>query len=173
MNTNIKDMYKIIYDNKRNQPKYVLNFEMDSNDGDYVEKHITFSEEQWNNLPEFFFLMLAYLGKGYRGKFSNGESWGNYYGHHWEENAHGFANMIDAFGEIYEIMCYNEWGNCHSFSNFDLEYYDSDNKQYQVIIPNIDNMFNTEEEMISEMYRSYEEWKKIVGYEEDEYYYDD
>ena len=35
MNTNIKDMYKIIYDDKEYQPKYVLDFEMDSNDGDY------------------------------------------------------------------------------------------------------------------------------------------
>ena len=164
MNTNIKDMYKIINTNKPAQPRYVLNFEMDSNDADYIRDSVEFSEQQWNNLPEFFFLMLAYLDKGYSGKFSHGESWDSYYGHHWEENKHGLTNIIETFANEYEIMCCDEWGMCHSFSSFDLKYYDSNNKQYNVTIPNIDNIFETEEEMISEMNRSFEEWKTIIGY---------
>ena len=60
MKTNIKDMYKIVYNEKKTKPKYVLNFEMDSNDGDYLRDYIIFSEKEWSNLPEFFFLMRIY-----------------------------------------------------------------------------------------------------------------
>lgn len=164
MKTDIKDMYKIIYNGKKIKPKYVLDFEMDSNDADYIRDYVEFSEQQWNNLPEFFFLMLAYLDRGYSGKFSHGERWDNYYGHHWEDNKHGFANMIEAFADKYQMMLWSELDMCHSFSSFDLKYYDSNSRQYNVTIPNIDNMFKTEEEMISEMNRSYEEWKTITGY---------
>ena len=145
---NIKEQFKINKRQGRNTPHYILRYKMDANDGDYVSGENEYTEKEWNELPDFFFLMIAYLGRGYSGKFSHGNSWGNYYGHHWEENKHGLREEIRAFQEMYEIVCHGEMDICHSYSGFDLEYYDEDNKQYSVTIPNIDNLFDTEEEMV-------------------------
>lgn len=145
---NIKEQFKINKRQGRNTPHYILRYKMDANDGDYVSGENEYTEKEWNELPDFFFLMIAYLGRGYSGKFSHGNSWGNYYGHHWEENKHGLREEIWAFQEMYEIVCHGEMDICHSYSGFDLEYYDEDNKQYSVTIPNIDNLFDTEEEMV-------------------------
>ena len=145
---NIKEQFKINKRQERNTPHYILRYKMDANDGDYVSGENEYTEKEWNELPDFFFLMIAYLGRGYSGKFSHGNSWGNYYGHHWEENKHGLREEIWAFQEMYEIVCHGEMDICHSYSGFDLEYYDEDNKQYSVTIPNIDNLFDTEEEMV-------------------------
>jgi hypothetical protein len=145
---NIKEQFKINKRQGKNTPHYILRYKMDANDGDYVSGENEYTEKEWNELPDFFFLMIAYLGRGYSGKFSHGNSWGNYYGHHWEENKHGLREEIWAFQEMYEIVCHGEMDICHSYSGFDLEYYDEDNKQYSVTIPNIDNLFDTEEEMV-------------------------
>jgi hypothetical protein len=145
---NIKEQFKINKRQGKNTPHYILRYKMDANDGDYVSGENEYTEKEWNELPDFFFLMIAYLGRGYSGKFSHGNSWGNYYGHHWEENKHGLREEIWAFQEMYEIVCHGEMDICHSYSGFDLEYYDEDNKQYSVTIPNIDNLFDTEAEMV-------------------------
>ena len=145
---NIKEQFKINKRKGKNTPHYILRYEMDANDGDYVSRSNEYTEKEWNELPDFFFLMIAYLGRGYSGKFSHGESWGHYYGHHWEENKHGLYKEIRAFQEMYEIVCHGEMDICHSYSDFNLEYYDEDNKQYSVTIPNIDDLFDTEEEMV-------------------------
>ena len=92
--------------------------------------------------------MLSYLGRGYHGKFSHGANWGDYYGHHWEDNKHGLREEIDIFADHWNCMCYSDWGCCHSFSGMTLKYYDEDNCKHDVVIPSIDDQFETEEEMI-------------------------
>jgi hypothetical protein len=145
---NIKEQFKINKKTEKTTPHYILRYEMDANDGDYVRESNEYTEKEWIELPDFFFLMIAYLDRGYSGKFSHGETWGSYYGHHWDENKHGLRHEIRAFQEMYDILCHGEYDACHSYCGFDLEYYDEDNKQYTVTIPNIDDLFNTEEEMI-------------------------
>lgn len=120
---------------------------MDSNDGDYIRETVSFSKSEWEKLPEFF-LMLSYLGQVYSGKFSHGNNWGDYYGHHWEDNKHGLREEIDIFADNWNCMCYSDWCCCHSFSDLTLKYYDEDNCQHDVVIPSIDDQFETEEEMI-------------------------
>ena len=138
----------IIETDKKAEPYYELEVKMVSNDGDYIRETVTFNKSKWEKLPEFFFLMLAYLGHRYSGKFSHGDIWGDYYGHHWEDNKHGLREEIDSFADHWNCMCYSEWGCCHSFSCMKLKYYDEDNCMHDVVIPNIDDQFKTEEEMI-------------------------
>lgn len=145
---NIKEQFKINKRKGKNTPHFILRYKMDANDADYIRDSAEYTEKEWNELPDFFFLMIAYLGRGYSGKFSHGEDWGNYYGHHWSENKHGLKNEIWAFQEMYDIVCSDDYDVCHSYCGFTIEYYDEDNKQYPVTIPNIDNLFNTEEEMV-------------------------
>lgn len=159
---NIKEQFKINKKQEKTTPHYILCYKMDANDGDYVRDSNEFTEKEWNELPDFFFLMIAYLGRGYSGKFSHGETWGHYYGHHWEQNKHGLRDEIEAFQEMYDVLCHGDYDVCHSYCGFDIEYYDEDNKQYTVTIPNIDNLFNTEEEMV----KAIKDALKNTGYEE-------
>lgn len=144
---NIRDKFTI-NENKAITPHYVVRYRMDSNDGDYVYNESEYDADEWKELPNFFFLMIAYLGKGYSGKFSHGSSWGSYYGHHWLENQHGLTEQIETFQDYYDIVSYGEFDVCHSYCGFNIEYYDENNRKFDVSIPNIDNLFNTEEEMI-------------------------
>lgn len=144
----LRDKFVIEKTDKKTEPYYELEVEMDSNDGDYIRETVTFDKTEWENLPEFFFLMLAYLGRGYSGKFSHGNKRGDYYGHHWKDNKHGLREEIDIFTDYWNCMCYSDCGRCHSFSDLTLKYYDEDNCQHDVVIPNIDDQFETEEEMI-------------------------
>lgn len=159
---NIKEQFKINKTQEKNTPHFILRYKMDANDGDYVRDSNEYTEQEWNELPDFFFLMIAYLGRGYSGKFSHGKTWGHYYGRHWAENKHGLSDEISAFQEMYDIVCYGDYDVCHSYCGFDIEYYDEDNKQSTVTIPNIDELFNTEEEMV----KSIKDALKNTGYEE-------
>ncbi len=145
----IRDKFTISELAGKVKPYYILRYEMDSNDGDYIRDSSTYDEEEWKKLPNFFFLMLAYLSRGYSGKFSHGETWDSYYGHHLDENKHGLTEEIEVFTDHYDIMCYSDWGSCHSFSDFTLEYYDSEQRKHDVSIPNIDDFFETEEDMVN------------------------
>ena len=144
----LRDKFIIEKSDKKAEPFYELEVKMDSDDGNYIYDTVTFKKSEWEKLPEFFFLMLAYLGHGYSGKFSHGKDWDYYYGHHWEDNKHGLREEIDIFADHWNCMCYSEWGCCHSFNVMTLKYYDEDNFKHDVSIPNIDNLFDTEEEMI-------------------------
>lgn len=143
----LRDKFIIKKSDKKAEPYYYLEVKMDSNDCNYIYETVTFNKSEWEKLPEFFFLMLAYLGHGSSGKFSHGEDWGDYYGHQWEDNKHGLREEIDIFADHWNCMCYSEWGCCHSFCGMTLKYYD-DNCKHDVVIPNIDDQFKTEEEMI-------------------------
>lgn len=144
----IRDKFTISELEGKVKPYYILRYEMDSNDGDYIRDYSMYDEEEWKKLPNFFFLMLAYLSRGYSGKFSHGNTWDSYYGHHLDENKHGLTKEIEVFTDHYDIMCYSDWGSCHSFSDFTLEYYDSEQRKHKVSIPNIDDFFETEEDMV-------------------------
>lgn len=166
MSMNIRDEFVVVKNEGKITPYYELECEMDSNDGDYITEKSCYEVDEWNKLPNFFFLMLSYLAQGYSGKFSHGEDWGSYYGHHYDENKHGLSEEINIFADHWDIMCYSDWGACHSFSDFTLKYYDEDNVQHDVAIPEIDSFFEKEEDMIKAIK---EACKEYVGedYESD------
>lgn len=154
---NIKDKFTIKnLSKKKRKPYYIIRYSMDANDGDYIKGESEWNKDEWDNAPDFFFLMLAYLAKGYSGKFSHGESWGDYYGHHWARNKHGLYDEICAFQEYYGIVCSSEWDTCHSYSDFEIEYYDEENRKHEVTIPSIDDLFKSEEEMLNAIRDAYQ-----------------
>ena len=75
-------------------------------------------------------------------------TWGNYYGHHFEENKHGLSELADVANE-FDMMCYSDCGRCHSYAKIKIEYFDEQDKRHYVSYPSIDDLFDTEEEMIS------------------------
>ena len=145
---NLAEKFKINIESKSIQPYYLISYKMDSNDGDYMKGTVKFSEQEWKELPLAFLFAILYFGNGYSGKFSHGNNWGEYYGHHFEENEHGLSELADITAE-YDMMCYTDWGRCHSYTKIKIEYFDEQDKRYSVSYPSIDDLFDTEEEMIS------------------------
>lgn len=148
-------LFKIKKTNKKTKPYYQIHINMDSNDGDYISGDLHVLETYWDNKDDIFFLMLAYLGNGYSGKFSHGKDWSDYYGHHYKENAHGLSKIINYVAEAEDWIQYSDWGACHSFSDITISYYDENNKKSNVTMPSIDDMFDTEEEMIETIKEAY------------------
>lgn len=144
--------------NLPNKPYYNVYVKMDSNDADYITGDIQYTVEEWNKKSDIFFLMLAYLGQGYSGKFSHGRDWGDYYGHHFEENKHGLSEIIIGVAEAENWLQFSDYGWCHSFSDIIITYFDEENKKHDVTFKKIDELFNTEVEMIEAIKEAYNKW---------------
>ena len=145
---NLAEKFKINAESKSIKPYYLISYTMDSNDADYMKGTVKFSEQEWKELPLAFLFAILYFGNGYSGKFSHGNNWGEYYGHHFEENEHGLSELADIAAK-FDMMCYSDWGRCHSYTKIKIEYFDEQDKRYSVSYPSIDDLFDTEEEMIS------------------------
>ena len=145
---NLAEKFKINTESKSIQPYYLISYTMDSNDADYMKDTLKFSEQEWKELPLAFLFAILYFGNGYSGKFSHGNKWGDYYGHHFEENEHGLSELAD-IAIKFGMMCYTDCRRCHSYTKIKIEYFDGQDKRYSVSYPSIDDLFDTEEEMIS------------------------
>lgn len=139
-------------------PYYNIHVQMDMNDGDYISGDIVYEENEWNKKTDIFFLMLAYLGQGHRGKFSHGKFWDDYYGHHYEENKHGLSDIIFKVAEYENWLQFGEYGECHSFSQIIITYFDEENRKHDVEFKTVDDIFKTEEEMKDTIKEAYKRW---------------
>ena len=157
---NLINRFKI-NENGNSIPYYLISFIMNSYDEDYVRGSIRIYEVDWKTLHPVFFLALLYLGNSYSGKFSHGEDWGHYYGHHFEENKHGLSELADILENDFSIMCHTSYGRCHSYVSIVIEYYDLQDQRCSVSFPSIDDLFNTEEEMISTIKEAIEDYRDI------------
>lgn len=150
--------FTIKQNKSKNKPYYNVYIKMDSNDGDYISGDRQYDEDEWNKKSDIFFLMLAYLGQGYRGKFSHGQDWGDYYGHHYEENKHGFSDIIFKVAEHENWLQFGEYDACHSFCSIIITYFDEENRKHGVEFKTVDDIFNTEEEMKDTIKEAYKRW---------------
>lgn len=155
---NLVKKFKISNEKKSIEPYYLISYKMDSNDGDYMKDTCQIPESKWKSLHPVFFLALLYLGNGYSGKFSHGDKWGDYYGHHFKDNKHGLNELADILDDDYGIMCYTDCGNCHSYVGIEIDYYDEQEKKHSVNYPSIDDLFETEEEMIDAITEAIEDY---------------
>ena len=163
MNERIKNLvqeFKVKKRRKKIEPYYLISFEMDSNDGDYMRDSCEVSEEEWKMLHPAVLLGLLYFGNGYSGKFSHGKTWGDYYGHHWEDNKHGLSELVEILVDDLDLMCNTDWERCHSYTDINIEYFDESGKKCQVDHPSIDDLFDTEEEMVSTIQEAMKDYYK-------------
>ena len=155
---NLVEKFKVSKEKKSIEPYYLISYTMDSNDGDYMNDTCSIPESEWKSLHPVFFLALLYLGNGYDGKFSHGNNWGDYYGHHFEDNKHGLSELADILDDDIDIMCRTDWGKCHSYVDISIDYYDEQEKKHSVNYPSIDDLFETEEEMIATITEAIEDY---------------
>lgn len=144
--------------NQPSKPYYNVYVKMDSNDADFISSDIQYTVDEWNKKSDIFFLMLAYLGQGYSGRFSHGQDWGDYYGHFFSENKHGLSKIIFEVAEAENWLQFSDWGKCHSFSDIIITYFDEENKKHDVTFKTVDVLFNTEKEMIKAIKDAYNKW---------------
>lgn len=163
LSTDIKSAFKICKPDKKNDPHYEVNICMDENDADYLKNTIKFSVDEWNDLPTILLLCLSYCAKGAHsgalgGKFSD-KSWnGSNYGHHVTKSK--FEWLTTLFSN-FDLMLWNEYGECHSYESITIYYFDENNIRYDVEIPDFDTIFKdyTKDEMQAEMNRLYNEYE--------------
>ena len=110
----------------------------DSNDGDYIGTNITMKPEQLFDDKKLIYC-LAYLSCNY-----------NFKNHDW--NAPVFCHHIDENEDIDEIfdiicdadlMCYSDWGACHSLEEISIMYYDENGNAFDVTFADIHERWKT------------------------------
>lgn len=147
-----KAKYSIIPNNRE---LYIVYVECDANDGDYMKDTIEFDKSSFEE-DKLLLLVLSYVSK-YSGKFSEGKSWND--GRHVDEDFPWLGEYLsDNDILIYAGMCDTP---CHSISNIDIVYYDSNGIANKVSLPDVDNLFESKEEFVdylNKLYKENREW---------------
>lgn len=130
-------------------PHYEIYFTMDANDADYVKDTLNVPVDDKDVNCDLLWLMVAYLNK---------------YGHHWEDDE--FMSRIKwedddvSVGEVYSnfgLMLYSCDGDCHSFVEFNVTYFDEEGKRHEVEIPDIDECFPNRKDLKAALIKAYRE----------------
>lgn len=110
-------------------PKNELKFTivMDSNDADYITKIVTLDPEILFSNKRLIYC-LAYVSCEYDFK---GHSWSdNVFGHHIIDNT-DINNLEDILGN-YDLLCYTDWGCCHSFEDIEIIYFNENGVAHKI-----------------------------------------
>ena len=136
MKENYKDLltFKVVNPVK-DQLKITIT--MDSNDADYITNIVTLEPEILFSNKKLIYC-LAYVSCDYDFK---GHGRGNKFGRHITDNT-DIDDLEDILGE-YDLLCYSEWGCCHSFKKIEIIYYDENGVAYKVGFSNIRSRWRT------------------------------
>lgn len=143
---NLFSKFKIGDEN--NSPKNIFRIYIscDANDGDYIDGHVDYGYEAFHD-DVLLQHVIIYVAKKYSGKFNPTNDWnGGYYGHHLYQNKHfsWLENYCSDNGLLYFAgMCDMM---CHSISGVSMSYFDNNGIEYNVEIPNFDDLFETIED---------------------------
>jgi len=122
-------------------PKNELKFTivMDSNDADDITNIVTLDPEILFSNKKLIYC-LAYVSCDYDFK---GHSWSdNVFGHHITENT-DINDLEDILWE-YDLLCYSsEWGECHSFEEIEIIYYDENGVAHKIGFDKIRSRWRT------------------------------
>ena len=122
-------------------PKNKLKFTitMDSNDADDITNIVFLDPETLFSNKKLIYC-LAYVSCDY--DFKGHGRGSNVFGHHIIRNT-DINDLEDILGE-YDLLCYSsEWGECHSFEEIEIIYYDENGVAYKVGFGNIRSKWRT------------------------------
>ena len=124
MKENYKDL--LTFNTPKNELKFTI--VMDSNDADHITNIVTLDPEILFSNKKLIYC-LAYVSCEYNFK---GHSWGeSVFGHYITKNK-DINDLKDILGE-YDLLCYSEWGCCHSFINkIEIIYYDENGVAHKI-----------------------------------------
>lgn len=127
---------------------YEIGIECDANDGDYMDDTINCKDIY---ADELFFLVLCYIQSTCYGFCVDRRGPCNYYSSAFGRYVHNDINfswledyLVDMDLLIFAGMCDVR---CHSIASLDICYYDKDGKPFNVILPQINQIFTDQKEM--------------------------
>ena len=139
---------------------YEISIECDANDGDYMDDEFEVGDIYED---ELYFLVLCYLSSDCYGwclernryknksKLSKCDSWSAIFGRHVDEDIN-FSWLESYLSEnellIFAGMCDSM---CHSVTSLDIVYYDSSGNKFDVRLPQMNEIFIDQNEMIDYM----------------------
>lgn len=121
-------------------PKNVLNvwIKMDSNDADYIEKTKRMDPNKLFTNKKLIYC-LAYVTAE---NCFNAESWDRndpIFGKYVPENE-DVEDLRDILAD-YGFMVYSDWGDCHSYEDMKITYFDENGKEFNVTFDDIHKQF--------------------------------
>lgn len=121
-------------------PKNLLNvwIKMDSNDADYIEKTEQMDPDNLFSNKKLIYC-LAYVTAN---NCFNAESWehdGPIFGKYVNENE-DIESLYDILAE-YDFMVYSEWGECHTYEDMKITYFDENGKEFNITFDDIHKQF--------------------------------
>lgn len=157
MNNDYKSLVKETKEKSKEDNYYEIYVECDANDADYMNNTII-DEDIFSD--ELFFLVLCYLNTqdafGYHKHPSNNNN--NIFGHYLGCNGDKFFDWLDEYCEDLDILIFAGMCDdmCHSVTDIEIYHYINGEK-YKVELPNIDEIFDTKDEMIKYMNNLHEQ----------------
>jgi len=143
--------YKDLVEEKRVEPYtgYILNVTCDANDGDYISEEMRV-EDIYKD--ELFFLVLCYL--------NTHKAWGlsgDYcrFGEYVEDDV--YFNWLEDYCSVNDLLLFAGMCDCscHSVVGIGIKHY-IQGVEYNVVLPSIDKIFDTPDEMVDYMNGLYE-----------------
>lgn len=131
----------------KNNPKeiYSIFIECDANDGDIVNGTLQIEKDDFESNYTLQFV-LSFVNGEY-GKFRKNHAENGFYGAY--INTSEIKDLSDfCIGEGILLYCGVMDDCCHSITNIEITYFDNEGKEFEVKLPNIDNYFDTKEELI-------------------------
>ena len=124
-------------------PKNLLKvwIKMDSNDADYIEKTERMNPNDLFNNKKLIYC-LAYVTAH---RCADVQSTWRYdkpiFGEHANENR-AVEKLCDILGD-YDFMVYSDWGECHTYEDLEITYFDENGKEFNVTFDDIHKQFET------------------------------
>lgn len=130
---------------------YKIEVYCDANDGDYMYDTVIVHEDDFEQ-NELYMLILSYVST-YDGKFGKG-------GHDVANN--NLFPWLESYLAKNELLIFAGMCNsyCHSISGVSIQYYNEDGVEFDIELPNIDDLFETKEEFESYLNKLYNEYIK-------------
>lgn len=140
-------------DNLPKSSTYEIVIECDVNDGDYITDSFIMKKDDYET-DILLQLVMSYVSSS--GSKFQGNIWEASYGHHiWEnKDLPWLYNYVSDKNLL--IYCGAVDDRCHSIIDIGISYFDENGVEYSVELPDLDNYFDTKEEMIDYLNNLYE-----------------
>ena len=122
-------------------PKNLLKvwIKMDSNDADYIEKTERMNPSDLFNNKKLIYCLAYVTAKRCADVESTWNYDGSIFGEHVTENR-DVKDLCGVLGD-YDFMVYSDWGECHTYEDMEITYFDENGKELDVTFDDIHKQF--------------------------------
>lgn len=124
-------------------PKNLLKvwIKMDSNDADYIEKTESMNPSDLFCNKKLIYCLAYVTAKRCADVESTWRSNNPIFGKYVNENR-SVKKLCSILGD-YDFMVYSDWGECHTYEDMEITYFDENGKEFNVTFDDIHKQFET------------------------------